>query len=133
MAVMRSGWGTSDTVVTFKCSDWYTYHQNNGQGAFMIYKTAPLTTRTGVYDGGVHDHYVNCVIRTIAQNGITVIKPGEQYFDPDGVPAANDGGQMIQQWSGVPYSVEEWLTHADRTGTAAGTASSFRTATSPIR
>ncbi len=117
-AILRSGWGTADTLVTLKCSDWYTYHQNNGQGAFMIYRTAPLATRTGVYDGGVHDHYVNWLIRTIAQNAVTVYKPGEAYFNPDGVPAANDGGQMIQQWSGLPSNVAEWLTHADRSGIA---------------
>ena len=118
LGILRSGWGTTDTLVAFRASDWYSYHQNNAQGAFMIWKTAPLATKSGVYDGVVHDHYANYSIRTVAYNGVTVYQPGEQYFMPGGLASTNDGGQMVQQWSGDPATVEDWRWQASRTGTA---------------
>ena len=118
MGVMRSGWGTSDTVTTCRASDWYASHQNNAAGAFMIMKTAPLSTKSGVFDNMVTDHYYNYVVRTIAYNAITVARPGELFWSPLGTSNANDGGQLVQQWSGDPKSVADWRLQADRSGIA---------------
>ena len=117
LVIFRSGWGPNDTYVAFKSSDYHTYHQNNGQNAFYIYKSAPLAVRTGVYDGNVHDHNVNYLIRTIAQNCITVFDPTETFSYPDGVPDDNDGGQMVQEWTGEHHNFTEWRAQADRVGT----------------
>ncbi len=121
LAVFRGGWGTNDTYVAFKSSDYHTYHQNNGQNAFYIYKSAPLAVRTGVYDGEVHDHNVNYVIRTIAQNSVTVFDPIEAFSYPDGVPDDNDGGQLVQEWTGEHHNFTEWRAQADRAGTPRNT------------
>jgi hypothetical protein len=74
-----------------------------------------LAVKDGVYDGDVHEHYVNYSIRTIAYNGVTVFDPKEQFKGPDGIPdAANDGGQMIQQWKSNPDGFAAWREQARR-------------------
>lgn len=117
MVYARSGWGPNDTYLAFCASDWYVYHQNNAQNVFAIYRSAPLAVKDGVYDGSVHEHYVNYSIRTVAYSGsITVKDPEEHYPGPDDVPvAANDGGQMINQWRGNPQSLAMWRKQAHRT------------------
>ena len=116
MVYARSGWGPNDTYVAFCASDWYVYHQNNAQNVFAIYRNAPLAVKDGVYDGNVHEHYVNYSIRTVSYNGITVFDPAEKYGGPDPVPnAANDGGQMINQWKGNPQTVAMWRKQARQT------------------
>ena len=113
--IARSGWGLNDTYVAFTASDWYVYHQNNAQNVFAIYRNAPLAVKDGVYDGSVHDHYVNYSIRTVAYNGVTVLDPSEKFRGPDGIPeAANDGGQMIQQWKSNPDGFAMWREQARR-------------------
>ncbi len=117
MVYARSGWGNNDTYLGFCASDWYVYHQNNAQNVFSVYRNAPLVVKDGVYDGDVHDHYVNYSIRTVAYSGsITVKDPDEQYRGPDGLEeAANDGGQMINQWKGNPQSLAMWREQARQT------------------
>jgi hypothetical protein len=111
----RSGWGPNDTYVAFCASDWYVYHQNNAQNVFAIYRNAPLAVKDGVYNGDVHDHYVNYSIRTIAYNGITVLDPNEKQSGPDSIKeAANDGGQLIQQWHNNPDGLAMWREQARR-------------------
>lgn len=116
LVMARSGWGPNDTYVAFQASDWYVYHQNNAQNVFAIYRNAPLAVKDGVYDGSVHEHYVNYSIRTISYNGITVFDPDEVFRGPDDVPiAANDGGQVINQWRGNPQTLEMWRHQARQT------------------
>jgi len=113
LVMARSGWGPNDTYVAFQASDWYVYHQNNAQNVFAVYRNAPLAVKDGVYDGSVHEHYVNYSIRTVSYNGITVFDPDEVYRGPDEVPvAANDGGQVINQWKGNPQTLEMWRRQA---------------------
>lgn len=116
LVMARSGWGPNDTYVAFQASDWYVYHQNNAQNVFAIYRNAPLAVKDGVYDGAVHEHYVNYSIRTISYNGITVFDPDEAFRGPDDVPiAANDGGQVINQWKGNPQTLDMWRAQARQT------------------
>jgi len=115
MVFARSGWGPNDTYLGFCASDWYIYHQNNAQNVFAIYRNAPLAVKDGVYNGDVHEHYVNYSIRTISYNGITVFDPKEHYGGPDAIrDAANDGGQMIQQWHNNPDGLAMWREQARR-------------------
>ncbi len=112
----RSGWGPNDTYVAFCASDWYVYHQNDAQNVFAIYRNAPLAVKDGVYDGEMHTQYVDYSIRTISYCGMTVFDPAETYNGPDPIPhAVNDGGQMIQQWTGDAPTVAEWRKQAHRT------------------
>ena len=97
-AAFRSSWRRDASYVAVQATDHFVYHQQNQDGALYIYRNAPLAWRSGVYDGGVHDHNVNYVIRTIAANCILVTDPREQFHGPDGVAAVNDGGQAIGNW-----------------------------------
>ncbi len=111
----RSGWGLNDTYVAFSSADWFTYHQNNSQNEFVIYRNAPLAVKDGVYHGSVWDDFINYTIRTVSHNCITVFDPDETFMGPWSQEAANDGGQMIQQWTGDPHTLEMWRAQADRT------------------
>jgi hypothetical protein len=116
LVLARSGWGTNDTYAAFRASDWFTYHENDAQNVFFIYRNAPLAVKDGVYTGSVIPHFVNYTIRTISYNGITVLDPSEKFRHPDQVPdPANDGGQMIQQWSEDCGSLADWRKQARRT------------------
>jgi len=117
MVYARSGWGPNDTYLGFCASDWYVYHQNNAQNVFAIYRNAPLAVKDGVYNGDMHPQYVNYSIRTISYCGITVFDPKESFHGPDEIPvAANDGGQMIQNWTGDAQNLAQWREQAHRTG-----------------
>jgi hypothetical protein len=116
LVLARSGWGTNDTYAAFRASDWFTYHENNAQNVFFIYRNAPLAVKDGVYTGSVMPHFVNYTIRTISYNGITVLDPVEKFHGPDQVPdPANDGGQMIQQWAADCQGLFDWRKQARRT------------------
>lgn len=97
-AAFRSSWEDDASYVAVQASDHFVYHQQNQDGALYLYRNAPLAWRSGVYDGGVHDHNVNYVIRSIAANCILVTDPDEQFHGPHGVEAANEGGQVIGNW-----------------------------------
>ncbi len=97
-ATFRSAWGPEASFVAVQASDFFTYHQENENGAFYIYRHAPLAWRSGEYDGRVYDHNVNYLIRTIAGNCILVYDPQEQFRVADGETPANDGGQVIGNW-----------------------------------
>lgn len=105
-AAFRSSWEKDASYVAVQASDHFVYHQQNQDGALYLYRNAPLAWRSGVYDGEVHDHYVNYVIRSIAANCILVTDPREQYHGPDGVDAVNDGGQVISNWTPKADSME---------------------------
>jgi len=116
LVLARSGWGPNDTYAAFRASDWFTYHENNAQNVFFIYRNAPLAVKDGVYTGSVMPHFVNYTIRTISYNGITVLDPAEKFRGPDQVrDPANDGGQMIQQWSEDCQGFLDWRRQARRT------------------
>lgn len=105
-AAFRSEWSKDAAYVAVQASDHFVYHQQNQEGALYLYRNAPLAWRSGVYDGGVHDHDVNYVIRSIASNCLLVTDPQEQFRGPDGVEAVNDGGQVIGNWLPKPESME---------------------------
>jgi hypothetical protein len=109
LALLRSSWGKDAAFVHFHCGPWYTYHQHAAQGSFTAYRGRPLLVEPGVYDGEVHEHYVNWRIRTISHNCLTVLDPEERFHGPGDVPSpANDGGQVIQNWTLKPGTLEEF-------------------------
>ncbi len=48
-ACFRSGWGDDDTVVFFKCGDYFDDHGHFDQGSFTIFRRAPLAVRSFAY------------------------------------------------------------------------------------
>ena len=103
-AAFRSSWEKDASYVAVQASDHFVCHQQNQDGALYLYRNAPLAWRSGVYDGEVHDHNVNYVIRSIAANCILVTDPREQFHGPDRVEAVNDSGQVIGNW--MPKAVD---------------------------
>jgi len=109
LALMRDCWCKSAAFLSFHCGPWYTYHQHAAQGSFTLFRFQPLVIEPGVYDGSVHEHYVNWRIRTISHNCILVMDPDERFRGPGQVPEpANDGGQIVQNWTLKPSTVAEW-------------------------
>jgi hypothetical protein len=106
-ATFRSAWGKDASFVAVQATDFFTYHQQNQNGAFYLYRNAPLAWRSGVYDGDVYDHNVNYTVRSIAANCILVFDPEEQYRVADRQTQANDGGQVIGNWGPRPNTFAE--------------------------
>jgi carboxypeptidase family protein/heparinase II/III-like protein len=109
LALMRSSWDKQATFVHFHSGPWYTYHQHAAQGSFTVFRNKPLIIEPGVYNGEVDEHYVNWRIRSISHNCITVLDPEERFLGPNDVPnPANEGGQIIQNWTRKPATFEQW-------------------------
>ena len=109
LALMRSSWSGQATFLHFHCGPWYTYHQHAAQGSFTVFRRKPLVVEPGVYDGNVDGHNVNWRIRTISHNCITVLDTSERFLGPREVPEpANDGGQIINNWTLKPATLEQW-------------------------
>ncbi len=109
LALLRSSWERDATFVHFHCGPWYTYHQHAAQGSFTAWRGRDLVVEPGVYNGEVDTHYVNWRIRSISHNCITVFDQNERFLGPQDVPSpANDGGQLIQNWTHKPATVAEW-------------------------
>jgi hypothetical protein len=99
VAVMRSGWGKSDTFVYVSCGDYFGAHQHVEAGSFQIFKNAELTGSSGYYDNFETDHWDNYYsLHSVHANTIAVYQPGE-FFPTlhtiqNGASAnVNDGGQ----------------------------------------
>jgi len=109
LVTMRSDWTDNALFASFQCGDHFEYHENNAENAFTIFRKAPVALDTGIYNGQMHDHYVNYSIRTIAHNTVLVYDPGEKYSGAR--KAYNDGGQMILNWDGWTYvpNRDTWL------------------------
>lgn len=109
LALMRSSWERDASYVAFHCGPWYTYHQHAAQGSFTAWRGRPLVIEPGVYDGEVNKLYVNWRIRSISHNCLLVFDPEERFHGPEAVPnPANDGGQMIQNWTLKPGNMTQW-------------------------
>jgi hypothetical protein len=129
LALMRSSWQRDATFVHFHCGPWYTYHQHAAQGSFTAWRGRPLLIEPGVYDGEVTEHYVNWRIRSISHNCILVMDSSERFLGPNDVPVpANDGGQIIQNWTLKPANLAEW--RAQRKMRDTGQITAFLTDTS---
>ena len=109
LALLRSSWERDATFIHIHCGPWYTYHQHAAQGSFTAWRGRDLVVEPGVYNGEVDQHYVNWRIRSISHNCITVFDQNERFLGPEAVPSpANDGGQLIQNWTHKPATVAEW-------------------------
>ena len=79
---MRSGWGKRDTIVEFKCGDYFWSHQFHNQNSFYIYKNRRLAIQSGIYDLYWGQHMLKYYRPTISSNTIIVIDPEETSWVP---------------------------------------------------
>jgi VanZ family protein len=118
MLVARNRWGPDATHVSFKAGDNYWSHVHLDQGAYAIYRGAPLAIDSGYYNEYGSDHHLNYHYQTIAHNTITVTDPEDDVPAPaikdtdKPRPIANDGGQRrVGSGWGVeraPLDLAEW-------------------------
>ncbi len=124
MVIARSSWEKDATYVVFKTGDNYWSHTHLDQGAFTIFKGAPLAIDSGVYHGYGSDHHKNYMYQSIAHNVITVTDPednlpllskkNKKNKKPRSI--ANDGGQrrVGSGWGRrAPLDIHEWNQHID--------------------
>lgn len=108
--VMRSGWGPSDTFMTFSAGFSGVYHNHLDDNSFTIFKNADLATDGG-YDGSseANSYRNNYFKRTIAHNAITVFDSDEIWRDTNTIVLSNDGGQ---RWTfrryNPPFAANEY-------------------------
>ncbi|MBM4137382.1 MAG: hypothetical protein FJ241_11200 [Nitrospira sp.] len=80
---MRSGWGDGDTIIEFKCGDYFWSHQFHNQNSFTIYHKGRLAIQSGIYSGEYFGPYMlNYYRPTISSNTILVIQPEEKTWVP---------------------------------------------------
>lgn len=120
MVVMRQGWESGDTQISFKAGDFLTHHGHCDQGTFTIFKNDPLVINSGGYGPYLGDHRLNYYVRTAAVNSVLVQRPDE-IWNPSGVAPpggyVNDGGQRIITATGSDiYSYDQW--EAEKTSSA---------------
>jgi hypothetical protein len=121
LIVARSGWEPDATYVTFKAGDNYWSHSHLDQGAFTLFKNAPLALDSGLY--GIRagsDHHMNYAYQSIAHNVVTVTDPADTVPLQRGETVrriANEGGQRrVGSGWGVepaPLDVDEWRSKRD--------------------
>lgn len=110
---MRSGWGKGDTIIDFKCGDYFWSHQFQNQGSFTIYRKGKLAIRSGIYDSYWGNHMQFYYRPTVGSNSMLVIQPGEASWIPPevakqyGIP--NNNG-YIKKWGGqrVCYMIPKY-------------------------
>lgn len=93
--VMRTGWGKTDTFITFKAGFHWGGHAHLDHGSFTIFKNAPLAIDSGYYDSwhpGTHiwDYWK----RTVAHNTLIILNQKEAWPAYAG-SRLNDGGQRM--------------------------------------
>ena len=116
LIVARSDWSAEATYVTFKAGDNYWSHSHLDQGAFTVYKGAPLAIDSGLYGPQYgSDHHMNYTYQTIAHNALTVTDPADMVPAPGEEKLraiANDGGQrrVGSGWGveAAPIDRAEW-------------------------
>lgn len=89
---MRSGPTEKDTIIEFKCGDYFWSHQSHNQNGFTIFRNGRLAIQSGIFSGGYWgDHMLNYYRPTIGSNSVLVIDPDEttwvspSYASRDGV------------------------------------------------
>ena len=100
---MRSGWGDRDTVIEFKCGDYFWSHQSQNQNAFTIYRGGRLAIQSGIYDSYWGNHMQFYYRPSVSSNSVLVVQPGEGTWIPPKVGERygirNENG-YIPEWGG---------------------------------
>jgi len=110
---MRSGWKKDDTIIEFKCGDYFWSHQFQNQNSFTIYRKGRLAIQSGLYDAYFGNHMQFYYRPTVGSNSILVIQPDEVSWIPPGVAKENkipNRNGYISEWGGqrVCYLLPEY-------------------------
>ncbi len=102
-AQMRSGWKEGDTIIEFKCGDYFWSHQFQNQNSFTIYRKGRLAIQSGLYDAYYGNHMQFYYRPTVSSNSMLIVQPGEVSWIPPKVADENkipskDG--YISEWGG---------------------------------
>jgi Heparinase II/III-like protein/Domain of unknown function (DUF4962) len=133
--ILRDGWETNSTMVTFRCGPQLSSHQHADQNGFTIFQNGYLAINSGAYDDFWSKHSFSYYRRSIAHNTVVVYDHKETLdmhnsnnrLKKLGVaPLSNDGGQF--HFNIVPTDMAEFQQHK-ATLTAAKT-TVFRSTTS---
>ncbi|HHH39315.1 MAG TPA: DUF4962 domain-containing protein, partial [Sedimenticola sp.] len=119
LLVARSSWDRDATFLTFKAGDNFWSHSHLDQGAFTLFKGAPLAIDSGLYGPRYGaDHHMNYTYQSVAHNLITVTDPADRTPTPPRRQRdkpreiANDGGQrrIGSGWGieSAPLDRQEW-------------------------
>jgi hypothetical protein len=140
-AFLRSGWEDDDTMISYKCGDYFSSHVHLDQGNFEIYKEGLLAVDSGLYhangDWNV-GHHAKYYTKTIAHNTITVKDPNQEFYSSSKT-LPNDGGQrnvmclndeswLEYEWgctTANPTSTDQWFDHPEWYNTCDITANEF--------
>ena len=80
---MRSGWTADDTIIEFKCGDYFWSHQFQNQNSFTIYHKGRLAIQSGAYvDDYYGQHTLNYYRPSIGSNTVLIIDPDERTWIP---------------------------------------------------
>jgi len=102
LAVMRSGWGETDTLLAFRCGRHGGWHNHLDHNSFTIFRGGVLALDSGGIDYGL-PHRPEYSARTLAHNAILVRDPREKHWlGRMGQPTVNDGGQRLVITSYAP-------------------------------
>ena len=94
VVVMRSGWGDSDTWVSFSCGDYFTAHDHDEVASVQIHRLAPLLVSTGYFDGVETPHWINWFAQhSVHASTLSVVQPSEVFPNTRMLLGVNDGGQ----------------------------------------
>lgn len=91
VAIMRTGFSSNDTYVSFKASHWLSSHVHADAGHFEIFKNGPLAIDSGSYDEWGSPHMRNYYARSVAHNTLTIYDANESSSNFSDY--VNDGGQ----------------------------------------
>ncbi len=112
IAYFRSSWAkASPTIISFKAGDLFAHHGHYDQGAFTIYKQAPLATFGGRYGDYFSPYRVGYYIQTVAVNSMLVLCPGEygHWLRSHSQFDSLSGGQRVVMATGSDIdSVKHW-------------------------
>ena len=110
---MRSGWGENDTIIEFKCGDYFWSHQFQNQNSFTIYRNGRLAIQSGFYDPYFSNHVQFYYRPSISSNTMLLVQPGETSWVPQQVAdkfgISNEKG-YIKDWGGqrICYTIPKY-------------------------
>jgi hypothetical protein len=102
LALLRSGWTSDDTFVSFSCGEFGGWHNHLDFNTFTIFRGSELAVDfAGCHYAGTHRQEWHG--RTVAHNGILVRDPKEKSWKGrNGLPVSNDGGQRLVSLTFAP-------------------------------
>ena len=138
--VIRSGWGSADTMFTITGGLKGVFHRKADAGSFTLYRNGYLAAGPN-YGTVQYPVYDNWLKRTVGSNSITIYDSTDCWMDntatcgayADGSLIVNDGGQRTTlRRLNPPFSTDEFQIHRTWQGQCLRTPGSARLITRPM-